>query len=318
MLYQLLKPFVRIALFLYCRRLKINNKHILNSEGPLLIAANHPDSFLDAVIIATLFRRPVYSLVRGDVYVHSVANRILTALNMLPVYRMSEGAENLGNNYNTFTKCREIFKRNGIVLIFSEGRCINEWHLRPLKKGTARLAISSWEENIPLKVIPAGINYQSFTKFGKNVKLNFGSFITKSDIDLTEGEGRCIAAFNEQLRLQLEHLVIHIDKNNKLKIINVFRVKISIIKKIILALPALLGYAIHLLPYLIIRNTLGKRFRNNDHYDSVMVAGMFITYPLFLLLCAVLLFYFKIKYWWLCFILIPFCGWCYIQIKKQF
>ena len=57
--------------------------------------------------------------------------------------------------------------------IFSEGKCINEWHLRPLKKGTARLAISSWEENIPLEVLPVGINYSSFRRFGKNVYYQF-------------------------------------------------------------------------------------------------------------------------------------------------
>ena len=58
-------------------------------------------------------------------------------MNMFPVYRISEGAENLENNYDTFESCKEIFKKNGIVLIFSEGRCINEWRLRPLKKGTS-------------------------------------------------------------------------------------------------------------------------------------------------------------------------------------
>ena len=93
---------------------------------------------------------------------------------MLPVYRVSEGVENLEHNYTTFDACEKLFEKNKIVLIFSEGRCINEWHLRPLKKGTARLALTAWQHNIPLKVLPLGINYSSFRKFGKNMHLNFG------------------------------------------------------------------------------------------------------------------------------------------------
>jgi 1-acyl-sn-glycerol-3-phosphate acyltransferase len=110
----------------------IQNKKVLNHKGPLLIACNHPNSFLDAIILAALFKKPIYSLARGDVFKNKRIARILTALKILPVFRISEGAENLNTNYDTFAKCREIFKQNGIVLIFSEGLCINEWKLRAL------------------------------------------------------------------------------------------------------------------------------------------------------------------------------------------
>jgi len=155
---------------------------MLNEQGPVLIAANHPNSFLDAIILATLFKNPVYSLARGDAFHKKIIAKILASFNMLPVYRVSEGVENLEHNYSTFDACRDLFKQQKIVLIFSEGRCINEWHLRPLKKGTARLALAAWEQNIPLKVLPLGINYSNFKKFGKTLKLNFGNIISKEKI----------------------------------------------------------------------------------------------------------------------------------------
>ena len=155
----------------------------MQQKGPLLIAANHPNSFLDAIIFATIFKHPVHSLTRGDAFANKLYNLLLRQMNMLPVYRLSEGAENLEHNYSTFTHCQNIFMNDGIVLIFSEGRCINEWHLRPLKKGTARLAISAWQQNIPLKVLPVGINYSCFRKFGKNIILNFGDLIDSKDFD---------------------------------------------------------------------------------------------------------------------------------------
>ena len=145
-------------------------------NGPLLLAANHPNSFLDAVILDILFKKPIWSLARGDVFKKPFYIKLLTKLKILPVYRTSEGVENLEANYQTFDSCKEIFQQNGIVLMFSEGKCINEWHLRPLKKGTARLATTSWQEGIDVKVLPVGINYSSFRKFGKNIFLNFGFF----------------------------------------------------------------------------------------------------------------------------------------------
>src|SRR5664279_3900589 len=173
---------------------------MLRMEGPLIIAANHPNSFLDAIIMATLFNNPVHSLARGDAFAGKNITKILTTLNMLPVYRISEGVENLEHNYSTFQACQTLFKKGKIVLIFSEGRCINEWHLRPLKKGTARLALSAWQHNIPLSILPLGINYSSFRKFGKTLHLNFGNIITKEDIRADLSSGAAVIEFNKRLQ----------------------------------------------------------------------------------------------------------------------
>src|SRR5690606_1985030 len=190
LLYQVLKIIMGALLKIFCRRIEINKAEILKIKGPVLLACNHPNSLLDAIIIDVLFDQPVYSLTRGDVFKNRFINNIFSQLKMLPVYRFSEGVENLGTNYETFEACREIFKNNGIVQVFSEGLCINEWKLRPLKKGTARLAISSWDDGIPLTIIPVGINYSSFRRFGKNVYINFGKTITQEDVDHSNEIGR--------------------------------------------------------------------------------------------------------------------------------
>ena len=184
-------------------------------EGPLLLAANHPNSFLDAILLDILFKKPVWSLARGDVFKKPFYIKLLTKLKILPVYRTSEGVENLDTNYKTFDACKEIFKRKGTVLMFSEGKCINEWHLRPLKKGTARLAISSWQDDIDVKVLPVSINYSSFRRFGKNIFLNFGSIISKKNIDINESDGKKHQAFNDKLRQELQHSIFEIQKEDK-------------------------------------------------------------------------------------------------------
>ncbi|MBK8610058.1 MAG: 1-acyl-sn-glycerol-3-phosphate acyltransferase [Chitinophagaceae bacterium] len=318
MLYAVVKIIARLALPLYCRDLSINRKELLKHKGPLLLAANHPNSFLDAILLCTLFQGTVYSLARGDAFKNKSAARFLYLFKMFPVYRVSEGVENMDENYKTFDQCKELFKQNGIVLIFSEGRCVNEWHLRPLKKGTARLAISSWADGIELDVLPVAINYSSFKKFGKNIKLSFGDMITKADVDYKDTHGNAIKQFNEALKPQLTKHVFEIEENDQVALRKAFYVEHSLLKKIILFLPALIGMLIHA-PLFYFTKWLGnKLIKEEGHDDAKIVSFLFIFYPVFLILVSFLLLY--VTHNWLVFIsllVLPFTAWCAVQLKQQ-
>lgn len=302
----------------FCRRITINKPGILKKEGPLLLACNHPNSFLDAVILAVLFRKPVYSLARGDVFKKPFYRKILTILKMFPVYRTSEGAENLGINYESFEACKSVFKKNGIVLIFSEARCVNEWHLRPLRKGTARLSFSSWSELIPLEVLPVGINYSSFRRFSKNIFINFGEPITKNDFDMEQTDGKKNLAFNLKLKQQLHQLVFEIEKHDFQKQKRILEKSPSSFAKIILFVPAVLGWLLHAPLYIPIKNFTYKRTVSNDHYDSILVALLLFIYPACVILVSlVIVLMTRNSLFWLLIIFLPFTAWAYVQLKPQ-
>jgi 1-acyl-sn-glycerol-3-phosphate acyltransferase len=290
LLYKILLFPARLFIHFYCRKIILNNKSFLSKRGPLLIAANHPNSFLDAIILATLFNNPVYSLARGDAFAGKFITGILNSLYMLPVYRVSEGVENLEHNYTTFEACQQIFKKGGIVLIFSEGRCINEWHLRPLKKGTARLALTAWQNEVPLEVLPMGINYSSFRSFGKTIVLNFGEVITKEKIYLSSSGGAFINEFNEGLNQQLQNLVFEIDEDDKENFKNYFPINQPLLVKIFLFLPALIGYILNAPLFYAIHFLIKNKAE--DHYDSIMTGLLFLIYPLYILFVAVFVYFF--------------------------
>ncbi len=319
MLFSILKIPSKLALPIYCRNLIINKKEILYHPGPLLIASNHPNSFLDAIIMATIFNRPVYSLARGDTFKNKFISRILYGINILPVYRISEGAENLNINYDTFAKCRDIFKRNGIVLIFSEGLCVNEWKLRSLKKGTARLAFSSWQEDINVTVLPTGINYHSFKTFGKNIQLKFGNSFNRDEFDYKNMDGNAIKSFNEKLKNELTQLVAEIENNDKVKQKEVFEIKQKSIKKNLLFIPAIFGRWIHAPLYNPIQKFTQSKAGKSDHYDSILVGLLFLLYPIYLSLIAIAIYlWLGSWYWMLTFVIFPFLAWSFVQLKKQF
>lgn len=319
MLYGFVKILARVAIKIYCRDIYLNKKELLQLKGPVLLAANHPDSFLDAIILCTLFDQPVYSLARGDAFKNKLYAKMLFKLKMLPVYRVTEGVENLEENYKTFDLCKEIFKKNGIVLIFSEGKCLNEWHLRPLMKGTARLAISSWEDGIPLQVLPVGINYSSFTRFGKNVKLFFGEFITQKNITTGEGHGKAIQSFNSNLSQQLQPFVFEIDSDDTAGLHKAFYVSQSAIKKILLFIPSIAGWLIHAPLFYPVKKYVQHSKLEKEHYDSVVVGILLLAYPIYLLLITGVVL--GVTHCWSSFLLLlllPFTAWAYVQLRKQF
>lgn len=316
MLYSALKIIGQPAIRIFCKRVDIDDPSFLREKGPLLLAANHPNSFLDAIILDLYFEMPIYSLARGDAFYSPSVTRILTALKILPVYRTSEGVENLSDNYKTFDSCLDLFRKNGVVLMFSEGKCINEWHLRPLKKGTARLAIKAWEEGIPLKVLPVALNYDSFDKLGKTVVIRFGKMIHKEDIPFDQPDGQRNNAFNQLLRAELEKGVFEIDKQDEEKRAALFQSKSQVWKKIALAVPALLGWLTHAPLYLPLRAWARKKYLRSDHYDSVMMGLLLLAYPVYLILFTLVVsLLLPIGLGALgCFLLLPLLAWCYVQV----
>lgn len=319
MLYTLLKYYVRLAMKVYCRELKVTPRSVTQVKGPVLLACNHPNSFLDAIILDILFEQPIHSLARGDAFKNKTISKILRALKILPVYRTSEGVENLSHNYKTFKACQDLFRKNGLVLIFSEGLCENEWKLRPLKKGTARLAIQSWEENIPLTVLPVGMNYSAFRKFGKNVHVYFGNTISREQIDWSNPEGAQLLQFNQLLKAELEKLVYQFDLNDTTALKKKMEVPINPVVKNLLRPFALLGYVLHWPVYRMMYRMIYPKLGHTVHFDSVLFGGLLIAYPIYLILLTLVLFLLTQSAWCLLLpVVAPCLAWALVRVKEQF
>ncbi len=318
LLYPILKLFATVAIRISFRTIRVSVPERLNERGPLLLACNHPNSFLDSVLLNTLFKAPVWSLARGDVFKKPFHRRLLNRLRILPVYRTSEGVENLSENYKTFDDCLALFRKGQVVTIYSEGKCINEWHLRPLKKGTARLALKAWEEGIPLRVLPVGLNYSSFNRFGKNIFIQFGDIITCSSLGEHQSDGHRHQEFNRILREQLNRLVYEIPADDTALWKEKLTVRVHPLLRFILLLPGLAGWLINVPVFLYARHTAISRLKEPGHYDSVVMGILLLVYPLWLLLVTGILF--LITKSWLSLLFIPAAlagARAWVLVKKQ-
>jgi 1-acyl-sn-glycerol-3-phosphate acyltransferase len=168
---QLLKILIQVGLWLFCHKIHLKNKQLFKTKGPLLIIANHPNSFLDALIIGSYYQRRVYFLARGDAFRKPIHRFILESLNMIPVYRLREGKEYLHLNDYAFNKSIDLLSKGFAVLIFIEGTCINSHELQPFKKGTARILEGIQKLNIHPRIHITGIAFNQLKGIGKTINL---------------------------------------------------------------------------------------------------------------------------------------------------
>jgi 1-acyl-sn-glycerol-3-phosphate acyltransferase len=207
LLYYTLRPFVTFILRLFNKHISINGLENIPKSGAVILASNHPNSFFDAIILCCTIDRRIWSLARGDVFKKSWAKKLLSSLFMMPVHRLSEGKEHLGDNDDTFNKCMELFQKGEVVLIFAEGICTHQKKLLPLKKGTARMAQKAWNDGIDLTIVPVGISYDTYDKFGKKINLNIGKPIQKNDFQTVTEDGFFLKTFNDLLVEKLNNLI---------------------------------------------------------------------------------------------------------------
>jgi 1-acyl-sn-glycerol-3-phosphate acyltransferase len=302
--YQLLKIWVRLGLSFYFDHVAFGLKN--PDSRPAILACNHPNSFLDAIIIAGLYQKPVHFLVRGDVFAKPWANRLLRQINMIPIYRLSEGRSQLKRNDETFDECIEVLKNNGTLLIFPEGICRHEWAVRPLKKGTARLTLRAWNEGIAdLVVRPVTLSYASFTGMPVSVQLREGETIAPVDKEYS-----VMTHFYQQFNSRLyDQLKQGIYTEAQLQLI---KRKPGYGKRALLAVPAFIGWVTHKGFYLLVKRYAGKKTEGSVFFHSVFFGLLLFLYPLVILsMTAMLVLLSGMTILWLLLLILPFTAWCY-------
>lgn len=263
----ILKNIIRAALWLFCVDINIQNKSHLKTKGPLLIIANHPNSFLDAIIIGTQYKRRVYFLARGDAFSKKHHRFLLGLLNMIPVYRLREGKQYLHLNDYAFKESVRLLKKGEAVLIFIEGTCINSHELQPFKKGATRILEGAHKEGVFPIIHVAGIGYNHFRGIGKKVNISIEEFVL---------EKKNIVSAKDRVLF-----------NNK---------SFEVLKQNIIppTLPAIIYktplYYFHLPYYKGIHYLVDKKTKGTVFYDSVLFSLLLFTYPIFLLLLFFILY----------------------------
>lgn len=218
MLYSMVRPIATMGLKHYFRRIDIANVERIPKNAAVILAANHPTTFVEPCILACFLDDPIYFLARGDFFKKPFLAKLLDGVHITPVFRLRDGGyEKLKNNFESFEKSFETLRAHKPLMILAEGRCIHEKRLRPIRKGTARIALGALE-NTDLEevyIVPIGVNYTYAERLRSDVMINCGEPIKASEYFKTyeEAPGKAINELTNELRDRLADEVIIIDKH---------------------------------------------------------------------------------------------------------
>lgn len=210
-----IKGYLGLGLFFYFRRIRANGLENIPKDKATLLLSNHQNALLDALIIATRLPRFAHFLTRAGVFKKKFVSKLLASFNMLPVYRIRDGWNNLTNNNPVFERCSDLLKKGEMVTIFPEGSHNLARRVRPLSKGFTRIVFDTLEKypDLDLLLVPIGLNFQNALNFPDEARLIVGQPI-KVHIKNNFNRHEEVAKLKSQIQSKLRELTTHIDKEN--------------------------------------------------------------------------------------------------------
>jgi 1-acyl-sn-glycerol-3-phosphate acyltransferase len=214
--YYLLYFYSYLYYHIFYRRVTITGRENIPKNTPVIFAANHQNALMDALAMLYARKGRVVFLARADIFKSKFVARLLHFLKIMPVYRMRDGYEALGQNEEVFDNAANVLKHNTPIAMLPEGNHAGFKRLRPLKKGICRIAFMAEERSqfkLNLHIVPVGLDYSNYFNAGERLLINFGKPIKIADyLPLYhENPQRAISKLRDDIAGSIKPLMINIE-----------------------------------------------------------------------------------------------------------
>ena len=177
--------------------------------GPLVVAANHPNSLIDPVVLSVSLPRRIHWLAKATLFESGIGRLLLTSLGAIPVHRRHEGGTRDTTALLLRTAADALLEGKAIG-IFPEGKSHDALRLAELKSGAARmtllaardLAAAGRREGV--HVAPVVLHFPEKTRFRSGAVVIVGEPIEVRVTDTPE-------AITENVRRRIEEILVHVD-----------------------------------------------------------------------------------------------------------
>src|ERR1051325_9393825 len=137
------RGMIRMLLAVFYRRIEVIGAERIPDRGGLIVAANHHNSLVDAMILLAVVPRRLRTLAQAQLFDHPLIGPFLRRLGALPVHRRQEAGDDPLKNESLFAETTRTLRQGGGIIIFPEGRTQPEPVLLELRTGTARMLLAA-------------------------------------------------------------------------------------------------------------------------------------------------------------------------------
>lgn len=211
-IYGFMKTTLPYALHVFFKKIKIINAP-KESLGRTFFVINHPSSFMDPLLPGALCKPIIHYMARADVH-KGIMKHVYHHSHIMPIYRQQDGLGNQEKNEEVFKVVAKEVQAGKGIFVYAEGFTDDVFirHIKPLKKGIARMAFFTlesmdWKEDIYLQAL--GTNYTNPGVFRSEALLHYGEKFRLNDFkDLyKDNPTKAILAVmdlvEEQMKLQI-------------------------------------------------------------------------------------------------------------------
>jgi 1-acyl-sn-glycerol-3-phosphate acyltransferase len=203
--YNFLLRYSNCMIHLAYRKVEYRNLDKIPTDGAIILAPNHSNTLMDALVVHSISNQPKIFVARADVFKNATAAKILHFLKMLPINRIRDGVESLAENDAIMTQCIDALCDGVPFCILPEGRHRTMHSLLPLKKGIVRIAFGAWEQlkdKMPVYIVPIGLEYEDYFDFRSRLLVEAGRPIRLQDF-VAEHPGETEQELYRHLLLEL-------------------------------------------------------------------------------------------------------------------
>ena len=155
---------------------QVCGKENIPADGAVILSPNHTNTLMDALVMLRLQKGPIAFGARADLFQKGLrVARALHWLKIVPLARARDGAEALKQSQEIIDEIVDCLGHKVPFCLFPEGTHRPKRSLLPLKKGIFRIAAQAAQNlDVPVYVVPVGIEHESYYKAGRDIRVSFG------------------------------------------------------------------------------------------------------------------------------------------------
>ena len=155
-------------------------------RGGVIIAANHHNAMIDAMLIMAAVPRAITVLAKAPLFRHPLIGPPLKLMGAVPVHRRAEAGDDPRKNEDMFVAAIDVLRAGGVILIFPEGTSQPQPILLPLRTGAARLLLGAERargDASAVTLLPVGMVYRDPETFrSASVQVTIGAPVPTADL----------------------------------------------------------------------------------------------------------------------------------------